>query len=252
MRILPAFLAVVIAWSATGQEKRLTFEVASVKRSVGDGFPDAKPRRSGARIMMHNIRVATVVIYAYDLAGGAMTTSYQLAGNLRMPDGWEEYDIDAISPAFPSDDEVRLMFQVLLEERFKFKYHWENRELPSYDLTVAKNGLKLKTGDPDRGVVANRRLAELEPGVSRLAGSGSIEDLVALLSARLEAPVRNLTGLTGGWYDFDVPFARDITVTTAAANLVSAVQDELGLKLTRKPGPVQVLVVEHVDKPSEN
>ena len=201
---------------------------------------------------MHNIRVATAVIYAYHLAGGAMTTSYQLAGNLEMPDGWEEYDIDAIAPGLPSDDDLRLMFQVLLEERFKLKYRWESRELLLYDLMVAKNGPKLKTGDPNRKGTANRRSAEPEPGVSRLAGSGSIEDLVGALSARLESPVRNLTGLTGGWYDFEVPFARDITVTTAAADLVTAVEEELGLKLKRSKGPVQVLVVERVERPTEN
>ena len=91
-----------------------------------------------------------------------------------------------------------------------------------------------------------------QPGVSHLAGSGSIEGLTSALSARLESPVRNLTGLSGGWYDFDVPFARDITVTTAAANIVTAVEEELGLKLKRSKGPVQVLVVERVEKPTEN
>lgn len=252
MRIVPAFLAMAIAWTATGQERRPAFEVASVKRSAGDGFPDAKPRRSGGRVAMHNIRVETAVIYAFHLAGGAMTTSYQLAGNLRMPDGWEEYDIDAIAPGLPGDDDLRLMFQTLLEERFQLKYHWESRELPVYGLTVAKHGPKLKTGDRNRKGPANRRPAESEPGVSRLAGSGSIEDLVGALSARLELPVRNLTGLTGGWYDFDVPFARDITVTTAAANLVTAVEEELGLKLKPGKGPVQVLVVERIGKPTEN
>ena len=59
-------------------------------------------------------------------------------------------------------------------------------------------------------------------------------------------------GLTGGWYDFDVPFARDIAVTTAAPSLVSAVEQELGLKLKKSKGPVQVLVVERVEKPMEN
>ena len=235
-----------------GQANRPTFEVASIKRSAGDGFPDAKPRRSGSRIMMHNIRVATAIIYAYHLAGGAMTTSYQLAGNLQMPDGWEEYDIDAIAPGSPSDDDLRLMFQALLEERFRLKYRWESRELPLYELTLAKNGPKLRTGDPNRKGVAHRRSTEPEPGVSRLAGSGSIEDLVGALGARLGSPLRNLTGLTGGWYDFDVPFARDITVTTAAANLVTAVEEELGLKLKRSKGPVNVLVVERVQKPTEN
>ena len=88
---------------------------------------------------------------------------------------------------------------MLLEERFQLEYRWETRELPLYDLAAAKNGPKLKTGDPNRRVTANRRPAEPEPGVSRLAGSGSIEDLAGALSARLESPVRNLTGLTGGW-----------------------------------------------------
>jgi uncharacterized protein (TIGR03435 family) len=252
MRIVPAFLAMAVAWGAMGQEKRPTFEVASVKRSSGDGFPDAKPRRSGGRVWMHNIRVATAVIYAFHLAGGAMTTSYQLAGNLQMPDGWEVYDIDAIAPGVPGDDDLRLMFQALLEERFKLKYHWESRQLLVYDLTVAKHGPRLKAGDPNRKGTAGRRSAEPEPGVSRLAGSGSIEDLVGALSARLESPVRNLTGLTGGWYDFEVPFARDVTVTTAAANLVTAVEEELGLRLKRSKGPVQVLVVERVERPTEN
>src|SRR5580698_3684085 len=140
MRIVPVLLAVAIAWSAMGQEKRPKFEVASVKRSAGDASADAKPRLSGGRVMMHDIRVATAIIYAYHLAGGAMTTSYLLAGNLQLPDGWEEYDIDAIAPGLPSDDDLRLMFQVLLEERFKLKYRWENREMPLYDLTIAKNG----------------------------------------------------------------------------------------------------------------
>ena len=235
-----------------GQEKRPSFEVASVKRSAGEGFPDAKPQRSGSRITMHNIRVATAVIYAYHLAGGAMTTSYQLAGNLQMPDGWEEYDIDAVAPGMSRDDDLRLMFQVLLEERFNLKYRWEIRELPLYHLMVAKSGLKLRAGDPNRKGTAHLRSTEFEPGVSRLAGSGSIEDLAGALSARLESPVQNLTGLTGGWYDFDVPFAWDIAVTTAAPSLVSAVEQELGLKLKKSQGPVRVLVVERVEKPTEN
>jgi uncharacterized protein (TIGR03435 family) len=144
------------------------------------------------------------------------------------------------------------MFQVLLEDRFKLKYHWDSRELVLYALTVAKNGPKLRPGDPNRKATGSRRSAAPEPGVSRLAGSGSIEDLVGALSARLESPVQYLTGLAGGWYDYDVPFARDITVTTAAANLVTAVEEELGLKLKRSKGPVQVLVVERLERPTEN
>jgi uncharacterized protein (TIGR03435 family) len=79
-----------------------------------------------------------------------------------------------------------------------------------------------------------------------------MDHLVGALNARLESPVRNLTGLTGGWYDFDVSFARDISVATAAPDLVTAVEEEMGLKLRRSKGPVQVLVVERVERPTEN
>jgi uncharacterized protein (TIGR03435 family) len=237
--------------SLLAQSKRPTFEIASVKRNTVDGFPDATPRRSGDRVTMHCVRVPTIVIYAYHLANGAMTTSYQLAGNVQLPEGWDEFDIDAIAPGAPSDDDLRLMFQDLLEDRFKLKWHWENREMPLYDLVVAKNGPKLKTSDPNRKASANAR-PDSEPGVSHLRGSGSIELLVRALSARLDSPVRNLSGLTGGTYDFDIPFARDISVTTAATNLVTAVEEELGLKLKRSKGPVPVLVVDHVERPSEN
>lgn len=253
MRIVPALLAMLIAPSALGQDKRPTFEVVSIKRSVdGSGPPDSKPRLSGSRVTMHDIHVATAVIYAYRLAGGAMTTSYQLDGNLQSPEGWEVYDINAVAPGSPGDDDLRLMFQALLEDRFKLKYHWVNRELPLFDLTVGRNGPKLKPGDPNRKGISNRRSAESEPGVSRLEGSGSIEELVGALSARLESPVRNLTGLQGGWYDFNVPFVRDIAATTAAPDLATSVEAELGLKLKKSKGPIPVMVVDRVERPTEN
>ena len=246
-----AFLWMATAPNSMAQTKRLSFEVASVKKSATEGFPDFRPRRSGDRITMHNVQVPTIVIYAYHLASGAVASSYQLAGNLQPPDGSVVFDIDAIAPGAPSDDDVRLMFQHLLEDRFRLRYHRENRELPLYDLVIAKNGPKLKASDPS-GKRALRPRADDEPGVSHLRGSGSIEFLVEALSARLDAPLRNLSGLTGGAYDFDVSYARDPRLTTAAAGLATAVEEELGLKLKRSKGPVEVLVVDHVEKPSEN
>jgi hypothetical protein len=79
MRIEPVRLPTTIARSAMGEERRPAFQVASVKRSAGQGSADPKPRRSGGRVTMHDIRVATAIIYAYRLTSGAMTTSYQLA-----------------------------------------------------------------------------------------------------------------------------------------------------------------------------
>jgi uncharacterized protein (TIGR03435 family) len=240
-----------VAITLPAQPNRPAFEIASVKVTPGNAMSDVTPRRSGNRIAMHNVRVATLIIYAYHLANGALTTSYQLAGNPQLLDGSDIFDIEAIAPGSPTDDDLRSMFQALLEDRFKLKYHWESREMPLYDLLIAKNGPRLKPSDPKRKLPIGPR-PDPEPGVSRLRGSASIEILVTGLSARLDAPVRNLTGLTGGSYDFDVPYAREVGATTAAANLVTAVEEELGLKLRRSKGPVQVLVVDHVEKPAEN
>lgn len=253
--VVAALLAIAVPWRGLGQAGRPSFEVASVKRNTADEFPDFTPRRSGDRITMHSIRLASVVIYAYHLANGRATTSYQLAGNLQLPEGWDVYDIDAIAPGSPNDDDLRLMFQILLEDRFKLKAHREIRELPMYDLVIAKNGPRLKATGPDRKVIAEKRPVDSEPGVSHLVGRGtSIEQLVSALSGRLDTPVRNLTGLTGGAFDYNVPFARDgnLSVATSAANLITAIEEELGLKLKGSKGPVEVLVVDHVEKPSEN
>ena len=253
--VIAALLAIAIPWSGFGQARRPSFDVASVKRNTADEFPDFTPRRSGDRITMHSIRLASVVIYAYHLANGRATTSYQLAGNLELPEGWDVYDIDALVPGSPNDDDLRLMFQTLLEDRFKLKVHREIRELPTYDLVIAKNGPTLKTSSPDRKVVAENRRVDAEPGVSHLVGRGtSMEQLVSALSGRLDTPVRNLTGLTGGAFDYNVPYARDgnLSVATSAPNLTTAIEEELGLKLKRSKGPVEVLVVDHVERPSQN
>src|SRR5690349_19112346 len=112
-RIVISVLVTIAAWSLSGQTQRPSFEVASVKRNTVDGFPDFTPRRSGDRVTMHSIPLASLVIYAYHLAHGRATTSYQLIGSLQLPEGWGVYDIDTIAPGSPSDNDVRLMFQTL-------------------------------------------------------------------------------------------------------------------------------------------
>src|SRR5215471_8057035 len=145
-----ALLALAVTYSTMGQTPRPSFEIVSVKPSVTRGFPDFRPKRSGDRVTMHNVQVPTLVIYAYHLASGAVASSYQLAGKMVFPDGENIFDIDAVAPGTPDDATLRVMFQTLLEDRFKLKYHWENREMPLYDLTIAKNGPKLKASDPNQ------------------------------------------------------------------------------------------------------
>jgi uncharacterized protein (TIGR03435 family) len=232
------------------------FSVASVKRNTTNGESDFTPRRSGNRVIMHNAQLNFAFVYAYHL-----TATYQYAGNLRLPDGWNWYDFEATVEGSPSDDELRLMFQSLLEERFKLKVHRETREMPTYELVVAKNGPKLKTAEPgSRIAIDNRPLSAGRGGVISgedgrhlAAKGGSVDLIVNSLRGELHAPVTDRTGLTGT-YDFDVKYVPENSPPEAepGPSIATAIQEELGLRLEKSKGPVEVVVIDHVEKPDEN
>jgi len=96
------------------------------------------PRRSGDAVVMHNTQIYSVIFYAYHLTG-----NYQIAGYKDPSDesGW--VDIEARAPANATEGQIRLMFQSLLEDRFKLKVHHETRDIPEYELTIAKGKAKL-------------------------------------------------------------------------------------------------------------
>ena len=126
--LLPALLA-----------QRLEFEVASVKINKENGPSDMRaPRRSGNSVIMHNTQIYSVIYYAYHLSG-----SYQMVGYKDPSDDSRWVDIEARAPANATEDQIRLMFQSLLEDRFKLKVHHETREIPEYELTTAKGKAKL-------------------------------------------------------------------------------------------------------------
>jgi uncharacterized protein (TIGR03435 family) len=120
--------------------QRLEFEVASVKHTPNVGPFGSAPRRSGDSFTMHNAHLYTIIYYAYHLRG-----NYQLVGDLvDGSDGWNSFDIDARVGHDATDDQVRLMVQALLADRFDLKLHREMRDLPEYLVTIAKGGPKLR------------------------------------------------------------------------------------------------------------
>ena len=179
------------------------------------------------------------------------------------------YTIDATLDASATEDQVRLMLQALLVERLNIVSHRETKELPGYALVVAKKGPKLKTADglgeeppmPDYlggnspAGLKGRLLTTAEgKGTSAILGRGvTIARFAEELSAAIGASVWDETGLTGEYY-FGFKFQRmDYTGDDAEApSVFSVVQNELGLKLEKRKGPVEILVVDHVDKPSAN
>jgi uncharacterized protein (TIGR03435 family) len=186
---------------------------------------------------------------------------YQLAGG----PGWVSslwFEINAVPPeASPSRNikvqnaeptsEQRLMLQSLLRDRFGFTYHLEKKKGEVYILTRGSRTLQLKppkdpAADP-RAIVINK-MGGIWDGEAE--GTNTTTDYLAIrLSRYLRLPVLNQTGIAGS-YDYylrpDDPENKDLVVA------VLSVVDRLGLKIKRGRGPIQSLVIDHIEMPSEN
>ena len=250
-------LLVAFVLNLSGQSQRPSFEVASVKLNTASMPNQMVPHRSGDRVTMLNTTLGAVVAFAFHLD----SPDWQLAGSLQLPAGWNWYDIEAIAPASTSDDDLRLMFQSLLEDRFKLRTHRETREMTGYSLVIGKGGSKMKPPDPESRIGAEGKftpagstmIGMFNDGAHLLGKGASMEQLVAALSGRLRGPVRDRTGLTGT-FDFNVVFAREndpADVSTGPA-LTTVIQRDLGLRLEATKGTAEVLVIDHIEKPSEN
>jgi uncharacterized protein (TIGR03435 family) len=155
-------------------------------------------------------------------------------------------------------EQVDLMEQSLLADRFKLKVHFETREMPVYALVVAKGGPKLtpaKDGEPSRLF----NTAETERGIETAATAITLDELVhspLLFGGR---DVIDKTGLKGA-YDFTLKWGREQPIVSDAGQeggadaplLFTAIQEQLGLRLVRSKGPVEVIVVDHIEQPSAN
>ncbi len=166
-----------------------------------------------------------------------------------------------------SFDERRSMFKQVLTERFKLAVHHEQRELQVYALTVAKGGAKLKpaTPYPDAAPITKNGPGKLQVSAGTISGEDTtIPYFVGILSGELGRTVVDKTGLTGS-YDLLLTWAGDAGqgggLGTASAakdgdaagpSLFTAIQEQLGLKLELVKTAVDVIVVDHVEKPTEN
>lgn len=192
---------------------------------------------------------------------------YQIAGlNSRESD---LYDIIAKVPPGTTRERFRLMLQKLLADRFHMALHYDARQMPAYDLVVAKSGPKIKnsqdyaaaTGNPhpspDRSTISldPEGFPVLPPGTvgvlsidgkARMQGVGDTMDQVAAkIENQLDLPVVNATSLSGK-YDFTLHWAAESPDTTGPS-IFSAVESDLGLKLSPRKASVPVIVIDHID-----
>ena len=168
----------------------------------------------------------------------------------------EHFDIDATFPADTPVPKVREMMQTMLAERFKLALHKETRQLPMYSLVVAKGGPKLHAGSEGQGRTSGR------PGHFE-ATRITMQKLADLIAKQAGRPVSDATALQGV-FDFTLEWdpQADLKVGTAdaaggassqGASIFTALQEQLGLRLDGGKGPVDVLVVDRMEKtPTEN
>jgi uncharacterized protein (TIGR03435 family) len=219
---------------------------------------DPVPRRSGESVRIHNVGLGMLVIYAYSV-GNAI---YQLVDQNGVLDSDTMFDIDAIAPGAVSEGDLRVMFQTLLEERFKLKVHWETRELAGYELVIAKGGLRMKPTSSDNEIAVNGHSFPSGTStvfigtdhVAHLIGKGaSMAQLLYQLTGRLRTPIEDRTGLTG-IFDYDVTFALNAMQADAnsAPVVTTAIREELGLRLEKSRIPIKVLIIDHAEKPTAN
>jgi uncharacterized protein (TIGR03435 family) len=220
---------------------RPEFEVASVKpHSSPEGSPHVSIARDPGRLTYTNITVRVLIREAYGLK------VYPLS---RGPDALstDRYDVIAKVPPDASKEQRMLMLQALLAKRFKLVVHRETKELPIYALVAGKNGPKLHAVEDD-GSAAETGSGD---GHQIKAHHISMKLLAATLQGWIGDTVVDATGLTG-LFDLNLDFNVDESTSAEGPTVFEAVQRQLGLKLEARTGPVEVVVIDHVEKPSAN
>jgi uncharacterized protein (TIGR03435 family) len=184
-------------------------------------------------------------------------------------------DVDALKKLSP--EQRRLILRPLLAERFKLQAHIETKQLPVYELILAKGGSKLKEAVPGndyangiKGPDGVARGGMMRVGRGQLAAQAvQMTSLSNMLSQQLHRTVIDKTGLTGK-YDLELNWApdqgsdpmfkgpdgsqqrTDSTPDSSGPSIFTALQEQLGLRLQSAKGPVETLVIDHVEMPSDN
>jgi uncharacterized protein (TIGR03435 family) len=235
-------------------------DVATIKPNDSGGSSMQVLTFRGRSLITVNSSLADLMMFAY---------SVQMKQIVGAPDWIEKdrYDINATpdQEGTPTADQVRIMIRKLLADRFQLKFHHDKRELSAFVLTVGKDGPKLNAAQPN-GNLHGIGIQPAKTGEMMFANNAPIPAFTSFLqSLVLDRPVVDQTGLTGR-YDLTVTFTPDDSLfkghpptspkpddgVEPAPSLFDAIQQQLGLKLTAEKTQVDVLAIDHVEKPSAN
>ena len=252
------------AYKPPAQEtSKLSFDVASIHEwGVGQGPTGAFA--AGVQFLTGRVRsqcasLQGLIFYAYALTGSEPVEGMPKWANASCgyPDSAGTFTIEATMPAETTRDQSRQMMQALLAERFKLAAHWETRQLPTYALRTLPGKSKLKAADPEKdppirpgsiGCPAE----DLHCHIGFCCGSMTITTLTGMLTHSLGRPVIDKTGLTGTYYFGLLKWAGDDSAGSPLPSLFALLREEFGLEVKAEPGPVPVLIIDHVEKPMVN
>jgi len=272
-KVLAVVAATAVGLQAQAPETRQAFDVASIKRETGVSSGVTFAARAGGTLTVINNPLTNVIDNAYGIR------RYQLIGG---PD-WinsDRYNIQAKATGDATRAEMMAMLQSLLEDRFKLTVHRETRELPIYVLTVAKGGIKLQPAREGGCVNVDPRYPRRPaPGekptpscgnnnITASTWNASAIDMASAAAALVGVLGRNVIDRTGitGKYDIHVQWTPDqapagvdnagqanaLASESAAPPLVTVLEQDLGLKLESTRGPIDVLIIDRVERPSED
>ena len=256
-------LATATPQVATTGEKPILFEVVSIRPykaniSYGPGFTDDG-------YIVHGVSPQALL--------WGMCACKRIEG---MPD-WAMHEVYGIEAKVADADVARwktmdfkqkdLAVQALLEDRFKLKFHHETRVMPGYALVVAKNGPKFKESIPGDLYPGGPKGLDGGPWMGLVQTSRdvmtaqhtSMEELADFLTMAAGRPVTDQTGLKG-FYDFKIKMetpepstTTDTTTADSGPSIFTMIQEQLGLKLeSGAKVPVEYLVIDHIERPTEN
>ncbi len=268
---------VLAAQTSAAAEPLLAFEVASIKPSDPAERGTMIQFAPGGRLVVKNAPLKSLITLAYDLQ------DFQISGG----PAWvstARYDVTAKADAVTAEDDPhqiktdeqrekfqqrqRMRIQALLADRFQLKVGRTTKELPIYALKVAKNGPKMQESKEEGG---NQFQGVRMSGPGHVtAGKVGMQFLTRVLAHSAGRPVIDQTGLTGK-YDFKLEWTPDQSqmgafggpgpgpdglrpppVDPNGPSIFTAVEEQLGLKLESQKGPVEMLTIDAVEKPSEN
>ena len=236
-------LAAVESGFSRIQAQSAAFDVVSIKPNKS-GAAASETETTPGRLNLINVTPLSLLLRAF----GVLTP--QIVG----APGWlatERYDVVAAVPggAVLNDRTRQTFIEQMLADRWRLRYHRETREIPVYSLVTANEGSRMviHTGPGEYGMKVERA----GPRVILRSTRGNMQRLIEILSGFAGRVVSNDSGLSGE-YDFTLEWIQDANAADSGPSLFTALREQLGLRLVSAERPAPVIVIDQIERPSEN